>query len=230
MKVKDSARQHLLSIYEKYGSEIAIETARASLTIPKGVGTDFKPQFNGEICETVLEIVLKELCKRNKQWFYLKSVILPDTETLSDFLTEIDFVFFTESCIYCIECKSYAGNKTIINEGTVVLKDGKKRDVYKQNLLHLEVLSKLLNGFSKSPEYKIVFFNFSTGTVNDRRNQEWKKRFLLVDEKTFFTVLDEGTAVWDLEGLRRAAPKIEKFSQKNRDRHLAYVKSKHGGD
>lgn len=228
MKVKDSARKHLLDIYEKYGSKVAIETARASLTISKG-GSEFKSQFNGEICETVLEIILKELCKKNSSWIYLKSVVLPDTETLSDFLTEIDFVLITGSCIYCIECKSYAGDKTIINEGTVVLKNGKKRDVYKQDLLHLEVLGKLLHGFSKTPKYKIVFFNFSTGEVNDLRDHIWKEKFPLVNDSTFTTILENSKPVWDLVGLRRAAPKIEKFSKQNRDRHLAYVKSKHGG-
>lgn len=228
--VKDSTRKHLLLLYQKYGEDIAIETARKSLSIAKG-GKDFKPQFNGEICETVLEIILKEYCKKHQDSFYLKSVVLPDTETLSNFLTEIDFVFFTTECIYCIECKSYAGDKELCNEGTIVLRNGKSRDVYKQNSMHLDVLDKLIGPFSKEPVYKLVLFNFSTGNLIDKRTDEWKMNFPVVDEKNFRTVISKRRKkVWDVVGLRRASVKIEKFSDANRARHLEYVKKLHGGN
>ena len=149
--VKDTTREKLLALRDEYGTETAIEVARKSLKV-KASGGDFKKQFNGEVCEVVLEMILQAMIsQKHPDWFYIKGLILPDAESNNhEFLTEIDFVLFTKECVYCIECKSYAGDKTITGKGTINLANGDSRDVYKQNSMHLEVLDKMIKAFSIS--------------------------------------------------------------------------------
>ena len=69
--VKDSTRAHLLDLRNKYGTAVAIDVAKKSLAVSASDG-EFKKQFNGEICETVLEIIIQDLVKKNPEWFYLR--------------------------------------------------------------------------------------------------------------------------------------------------------------
>ena len=95
--VKDSTRAHLLYLRNKYGTAVAIDVAKKSLAVSASDG-EFKKQFNGEICETVLEIIIQDLVKKNPEWFYLKSLVIPDAAGNNpEFLTEIDFVLFTKN-------------------------------------------------------------------------------------------------------------------------------------
>lgn len=230
--VKDDTRKRLLAIEEKYGCETAVAVAKESLGVANKNKT-FKQQFNGEVCETVLEMLLrKEAKERSGDFFYMKSVVLPDAETLSDFLTEIDFVVVTSTCIYCIECKSYAGDKILSGNGTVIIKKtGKSRDVFAQNEMHLEVLDKLLRPFGKKPLYQMLLFNFATGSITDERSERAKQIFPVTDEKSIIEYLRKPkNGIWDYKGLCMAKKKIVLFSEKNRSRHLKYVQGLHGGD
>ena len=229
-KVKDSTRKNLLALRDKHGLKIATEVARKSLKVSDN-DVDFKRNFNGEICEVVLEMQLQEFMKTNKDWFYVKGMVLPDADNLnSEFLTEIDFVVFSPSCIFCIECKSYAGKTKLVDKGTFILSNGKTRDVYKQNSLHLEVLDKMLAPFGKQGKaYQMVLFDFSTGSCTDTRNLKDKKEFLYTTDKDILSVLSNTNldGHWDLVGLRMAKPKFEAYSSKARAKHLQYVKSLH---
>lgn len=228
--VKDSTRERLLALRDKYGLDVAISVAKSSLTVATNDG-EFKKQFNGEICETVLEMKIQEIMKEHSDWFYIKSLVLPDADsTNSEFLTEIDFVLFTPCCVYCIECKSYAGDKELLGAGTIKLKSGYERDVYKQNKMHLEVLDKLISPFSllEEPVYQMILFDFSKGECIDKRELQAKKEFPLANETTFEKLLkSRKVKVWDMTGLRSAKMKLEKFSKQAHSKHLAYVKSLH---
>lgn len=228
--VKDSTRSQLLLLRDQYGTDVAIKVARSALRVRSDDG-EFKKQFNGEVCEVVLEMFLQEMIKGgHPDWFYVKGMILPDAESYNrEFLTEIDFVVFTRACVYCIECKSYAGDKSITGNGTINLKSS-SRDVYKQNSMHLEVLDKMISRFSiaEKPVYQMLMFNFSHGECRDLREERAKCIFPVVDERSFasaITVSDEDN--WDLVGLLRAKPKFEKFSKVTRAKHLEYVKQLH---
>lgn len=229
--VKDCVHQKLFEMQKKYGTAATISVAKKSLKIGKS-DVEFKQQFNGELCETILELLLKDSIRdKHEDWFYSKSLVLPDAKTQSDFLTEIDFVVYTPQCVFCIECKSYQGEKQMIEDGTVVYRAG-KRDVYKQNVMHLEVLDKMIGTFSKQPSYQMILFNFSTGNMNDRRAESAKREFPVVDEKSIIKLMELCTVgkskVWDTEGLRKARVRLENFSSRNHNRHLEYVKSLHG--
>lgn len=223
--VKDVTREKLLRLKKQYGTKVAIEVASKSLRLKSNDGA-FKKQYNGEICEVVLEMILLDFIqKQHPDWFYIKGMILPDIKSNNrEFLTEIDFVLFTPQCIYCIECKSYAGNKRVEDSGTIVLEDGTRRDVYRQNSLHLNVLNNMLGKFSKNPKYKMLLFNFSRGNIQDIRDENAKLNFPVVDEKSVVSWLDDkGRAVWNMRGLSIAKTKLERYSDVNRERHLKYV-------
>lgn len=227
--VKDSTRVRLLGLRKKYGTKTAIAAAKEALRIYKG-DKSFKQQFNGEICEVVLEMLLLDVCATRDDMFYVKGLVLPDAETLSEFLTEIDFMIATPRCVYCVECKSYAGDKRIVENGTIVVQNHDFcRDVFKQNKMHLEVLNKMIGAFSKSPRYQMLLFNFSTGSIIDERDERAKRIFPVVDETSIFERMNEDglSDVWDYEGLLCAKEKLEKFSNKNRARHLKYVQGLH---
>ena len=229
--VKDSTRDHLLALEEQYGIAVAIEVARKSLRVGTSDG-EFKKQFNGEVCEVVLEMLLQKLIREeHPDWFYIKGLILPDADnTQSEFLTEIDFVVFTPQCIYCIECKSYSGTKRISGNGTINLESGRSYDVFKQNSMHLQVLNKMIQNFciSKPPAYKMILFNFSYGKCYDMREVDAKRAFPVVDDKSFSKVLSKRTRVcWDMQGLRMAKDSLETFSKRTRAKHLKYVQGLH---
>lgn len=224
--VKDNTREKLFKLEEKYGLQKTLKVAKASLSVASKDG-DFKKQFNGEICESVLELIILDLMKSKKDLFYSKGVVIPDVEKQGEFLTEIDFVVYTAECVYCIECKSYAGEKRCIDSGTIVT--GKmSRDVYKQNYMHLEVLDKLIRRYAITPVYQMLLFNFSTGNLIDERSDVAKREFPVVNENNVVRAITrKGKAAWDLEGLRQADKLIRKFSAHNQKRHLEYVKSLH---
>lgn len=228
--VKDSTRSKLLALRDRYGLDVAVSVAKSSLTISTSDG-EFKKQFNGEICETVLEMKIQEILKKHADWFYVKSLVLPDADGNNpEFLTEIDFVLFTPYCVYCIECKSYAGDKELVDAGTIKMKNGHQRDVYKQNRMHLDVLDKLICPFSltEEPVYQMILFDFSKGRCVDKRGVRARKEFPLANEQTFAELLKVRKAkVWDITGLASAKVKLEKFSERAHDKHLAYVKKLH---
>lgn len=231
MKNKNVIRENLLKVYDTYGLKVAVQAAAKTLTIVD-TDADFKMQYNGEICETVLEINLMSLiANKHYDWFYTKSLVLPDVESgNTKFLTEIDFVLFTPQCVFCIECKSYAGDKCIVDKGTIVLENGNKRDVYQQNKMHLDTLQKLINPFSKVPKYQMLLFNFARGDVHDKRDTASRHEFPIVTCKTVEDTLwryTRGDAVWDMKGLHIAKGHLEEFSDKHRAAQLAYVKSLH---
>lgn len=229
--VKDVTRKNLLLVRKRYGVDNAIAVAEKALKLPSSK-KDFHQQFNGEVCEVVLEMLLDQAIKeRHHDWYYSKSVIIPDTESMSEeFLTEIDFVVFTPQCVFCIECKSYAGKKTLIEDGTIIY-GNKRRDVYKQNLMHLELLRNLLNNFSKTPRYQMILFNFSHGEIMDKREKAAITKFPLTSYKNVITCMELITKntnkVWDMVGLKHAKLKLDIYSDNNRERHLHYVQSLH---
>lgn len=187
--------------------------------------------FNGEVCETVLQVMIADFMKRNPKrtasWRYNKSVILSDLESKSDkFLTEIDALLLTPQCIYIFECKSYAGDKQLIGKGTIKRKTGNDCDVYSQNALHLKMLRQWLNRFSRHPCYQMVLFNFSSGTMEDKRSYDAKKELPCVDEMSLFPLLREThLEVWRPEDLDVISKQFDRETAALRKKHLKYVKS-----
>lgn len=245
--IKEKTRDNLKLLYERRGYDMAVAVAREILgrnvnkALAKAPDIDkkvFKTSVNGELGESVLEIAVLEYCKNNpketKDWFYTKSMILKDpTNPKSEFLTELDFTLFTPECIYLFECKSYSGNKKLVDRGMLLRDCGNSCDVFQQSYVHIETLDKNIAGYVEhgcKPNYKMVMFNFSKGDLSDLRDDKAKYFMPCVDECDWQQVLLRGAnRVWNLNRLRPAIDKIYSASDKLRAEHLHYVRSRHKG-
>lgn len=223
----------LCDYYKNKGVAPTLQVARALLKKPvtdNSGKVDVKTNaiFNGEVCETVLEIMIKDFRSRNpkrtEDWYYCKSVILSDLESRSSkFLTEIDAVLLTPECIYVFECKSYSGDKELVGSGTIVRKNN-SFDVFKQNLLHLKILSQWVGKLSKHPVFQMVLFDFSNGTMIDKRTTEVKQRFIYASEKNIFDILREVRLItWKPETLKLIHDQFARETELLHARHLDYV-------
>lgn len=200
--------------------------------------TQFRNEVHGEVCESILECAVLDYIKRNDledKWFYKKGMILKDIDKPdSKYLTELDFTLFTPFKIFTIECKCYGGGKALVDECKVIRKGVKPYDVYKQHKAHFVTLMKNFNPFrldtTASQKYaplQVGLFDFSLGTYNDKREEEWKKKMPLLNIENIDTVLDrykDKPECWNMEGLRRGADIICKHGEKYREKHLKYVK------
>ncbi|MFG6349618.1 MAG: hypothetical protein K1W15_13040, partial [Lachnospiraceae bacterium] len=64
---------------------------------------------------------------------------------------------------------------------------------------------------------------------SDERSSAAKLELPCLDEGNVADyILAPGEVVWDLNALRIVSKKLDAFSAKTRDRHLAYVKNLHG--
>lgn len=234
--VKTAVYEVLKRYHAEKGTQVTIEVAKNTLARPMtGVGEigakEFHQNFNGEVCETILEILIEDYCKKypkeTKGWKWNKGVILPDRGNVkSDFLTEIDFILFTPECIYIFECKSYAGDKVLVRDGTINRAKGNNCDVFKQNSLHLEVLKSWMDKLSQNPVYQMVLFDFSSGKMTDSRTQDAKQFMPCVNEKTLYSIFSnrEGHA-WDTDVIESVHKLFNKETEQMRQKHLKYVKS-----
>lgn len=233
---KKTIHQLLLDYYGAKGLIPAIQVARELLKKPVVSKSEMSTQelnaiFNGEVCETVLNVMILDFMKHNptltKDWRYNSGIILSDLETQSTkFLTEIDALLFTPGCIYIFECKSYSGDKQLIGKGTITRKNGNNCDVYSQNSLHLKILNQWLHRFSEHPCYQMVLFDFSSGSMTDKRSYDAQKELLYVNDKTLYNLLRESRlSVWKPEDIAVISSKFATETDKLRKSHLKYVKS-----
>lgn len=224
---QESMHDKLFAIYDKYGLEPTFKIAHESLKAHFPT-LEAKQKFNGEVCEAVLEIQINHWIKRySVDACYIRSLILPDAKSKNkNFLTEIDMVLFTPWCVYCIECKSYSGDKILMGYGTLLGGSGKRCNVFKQNAMHLKVLDNMIGGLAVKPKYQMIMFNFSNGEITDNRSEKAKRELPVVNETNLFAEIYKlNDKNWDMGGIRKAIPIFEQFSDNNRERHLEYVQS-----
>lgn len=240
MGVKESVHTKLLDIYEKYGMQSAIQVGFMSLgsagATANGLSEDteryIKTNMNGEISESVLEIILTEYMKlhpdQTRMWHLSKGLILKNpTRPRSRFMTELDLTLFTPKCVYVFECKSYSGDKRIVSKGTILRLSGNSCDAFKQNAIHLETLHQNIQMYSKSPVYQMRLFDFSRGSAEDTRAQEYKEMFEYNTISNVLKGFSTGADVWDMSSLLPAVGVLERASDRLRPEHLRYVKELH---
>lgn len=233
---KATIHKLLLDYYKQKGLEPTLQVAKQLLKKPVVSKTDLSTAdlsaiFNGEVCETVLNIMIADFMKRNPKktasWRYCKGVILSDLETRSNkFLTEIDTILFTPGCFYIFECKSYSGNKTLTGKGTIERSNGNNCNVYSQNVLHLKIVKQWLDRFSRHPKYQMALFDFSSGSMTDQRDNDSKKVLPLVNTDNLFSLLRESRLeVWKPDDIAAIYEQFSKETEALRKKHLSYVKS-----
>ena len=191
---KNDTNKILLDYYKAKGKESTISVATKMLEL-KNHKEDkvFYAHVHGEICETVCEICILDFMKRHqaetKDWILEKGLILKDPESENKrYMTELDLTLFTPFKIFTIECKSYRGNKIFTGKCTVNRKNIHPTDVYSQHEKHYKTLIHNFEAFRittnetlKNAPMLIGYFNFSQGTVTDKRTDKWKRLMPIID-------------------------------------------------
>lgn len=240
---KEKTHYHILRAYETYGLETALRFCADLLALSDtkrlSAGFDKVSTVSGKLCESVLEIMLLDYIKQNKlkDWFYVSSLYLRDVVTQNkEFFTEIDMVLFTPQVMFLLECKNYKGFKFLRDKGTLVKpKTTQSFDVYAQQAKHLEVFVSIFDVFkldrSKRNGYQLGLFDYSIGTLEDRREDDWKTILPVVNKDNLYSYLDSfrnRSPKWDMDGVRRAVELLERDKDTTAAKHLAYVKRLHG--
>lgn len=240
MSKKFKTNAVLMDYYNKVGDvRRTIEVSRAMLK-SKNSSADIR----GELCETVLVIMLEDFIKKNHLdragWFLSKGLILKDLDNpTSDYLTELDITLFTPKKIYMFECKSYKGLKMADKELTLYTKSkngwSKKFDVYDQHTKHFLALYKYLEPFrekvnTKYKPYKIIAFDFSDGEILDKREDKYKELFPIKNENNLYSIFNtynNEPVQWDISYVRKVVEKLEENKEVLTREHLEYVTSLH---
>jgi hypothetical protein len=247
MEYKESTNAQLLALYNRSDLDNVIKVGRAMLESSLHKDNKyFMAHLHGEICETVLECIIIDYIKRyglKKQgWFYKKGLILRDVNNVkSGYFTELDLTVFTPQKIFAFECKSYGGDKKIVDKCTIKKKKGGTPfDVYDQHSKHFKVLADQLQPFriiNKNTRgfapYQLILFDFATGTTKDVREDRDKMVMPCLNEsnvENIFKLVEGKPIMWDINFVRKAVDIIDKKSEENRKKHLEYVKSLHPGN
>lgn len=246
MGYKEVTHSKILELYQNKGLKYAVNVAFSMLRTGKFKSDmQFAFDLHGEICESVLEIMVLDYCKRfpslTKQWSYSKGLILKNRMCVGrEFSTEIDFTLCTPQCIYIFECKSYSGEKDLVGNGLLTRKADVNRgikelkcNVFKQSRIHYDTLSAWVNDFvlaGAEPLIQMCMFDFSIGSLKDNRSRAAKITLPYVTIQNLYNIIDTTgcEVVWDAESLKIACGKLEKISRRLTDKHLDYVKKLHG--
>ncbi|NBH96587.1 NERD domain-containing protein [Anaerotruncus sp. 1XD22-93] len=238
MSYKKESNKTLKEYYKTHSIEDTIRVAKTMLYSDsyKDIKA-FNAHVHGEICETVLELLVMDYMKKNpvktKEWFYSKGLIIKDIDNPSNgYFTELDLTVFTPQKIFAFECKSYGGDKKITQKCMIQKKKGGRFDVYAQHEKHARVLAKQLKAFRKSlytdkPAYQLVLFDFATGTTEDVRTSANKLIMPCLNEANvlnIFSVYEDGPVIWNMEYLSRAIKIIERKHDSYAKKHLSYVR------
>ena len=203
---------------------------------------DSTPEMRGEICESVLYVMLTDfIVKHNlKDWRISKGLILKNVSDGSNpnYLTELDLTLFTPKCVFSFECKSYKGEKFLCDKGTLYLKNGvgrkKRMDIFAQHIKHFYVLEDNIRIAlkevlpSKYKSYRLLCFEFSDTPLIDERDDKYKGLFPVCTVNNLYNIFksyNERPDYWDMERINKVVDIIEKAGKKNKKSHLDYVTS-----
>lgn len=238
MSYKEASRKVLLEYRQSHSLVETIKVAKKMLESKTHKdNVVFHTHVHGEICETILEILVEDYMQRfpvkTKDWFCAKGLIIKDINNpASGYFTELDYTVFTPQKIFAFECKSYGGDKKITDICTIKKKKGGAFDVYAQHEKHAVVLSEQLRAFRKSQyigtqAYQLILFNFSTGETLDTRTVQNKLLMPCLDETNvlnIFSIYENDPVIWNMEYLKKAIAIIQKRGDENTKKHLSYVK------
>lgn len=200
------------------------------------------PEMRGEICESVLYIMLTDFIEKNKltDWRISKGLILKNIseEKSSEYVTELDLTLFTPKCVFSFECKSYKGQKRLKDKGTLYLKRSKgykkSVDIFDQHVKHFNVLEENLK-CALNPvksltykSYRLLCFEFSDTPLIDKREDKYRALFPVCNSNNLYNIFKgykDRPVYWNMDRVNRVVDIIEKATEKNTKRHIDYVSS-----
>lgn len=214
--------------------------------------TQLNNQLRGELAEVILEVLLKDvqscLKKSGIKSVIFKNMGLVEKRENGLYSTELDLVFMTEYRCYLFEVKSYSGDKVLTDE--CMLHGKRDIDIYSQSRLHLDLFKgwfescriKHINrgtGLGRLPSpYKLIFFEYSSGAVEDKRDETWRKIIPYLDVSKFHAfwnneikALSEQSAAlqWDINKSVGTMKKLDSSRQKILDYHVSRLNNKNIG-
>lgn len=235
-KYKNATKKSIENTYATYGMIPTIKIAKKMLE-----NTDYKddPLFysdvNGEICESILEMMIRDYMKKHgyTDWHISTGLVIQDPDN-SEYLTEIDVVVFTPKRVYMFECKSYGGDKKIIHKGTIAVKN-RKTDVFDQHIKHLNLLNKniercIVTRYDNISPYRLALFSFSLGNLEDVREAKYRRKFPVLTHENvlnIFSNYDDLPVQWSMKAVKKIISVYEKHSDKLTKKHLKFVKGLH---
>lgn len=242
--IKNKTFDSLISYYNKDKNlKKFVEVCKAMVKAPNST-----PEMRGEVCESVLYVILTDFIERNnlKDWRVSKGLILKDINSPKDsrFLTELDLTLFTPRCIFSFECKSYRGKKYLDEKGTLFVKSGnkykKKLDVFNQHYNHFKVLNTNLSCALLNPpndantkqykSHRLLYFDFGDIPTEDKREDLYKQVFPICNVNNVYSLFRDYSKrpkYWNMDLVNRVVDIIEQASEKNTRNHLNYVTSLH---
>lgn len=239
LSYKKGTRDSILKYYDKNGKDATIKLCRNMLLSSKHKDNKvFHTHVHGEICETVLEVLILDYMRCNqeqtKDWIMKKGLILKDPCADNRYYTELDITVFTPEMIYAFECKSYGGDKKIKDVCKIQKSSGGGYDVFKQHYRHLQVLHSNIGAFkrcnSNEKVSQLILFDFSTGVTEDVRKLKNKLLIPCLSENNvtnIFNLSKTKRQVWDMEYVRKAIDIIT--TKDNSKNHLEYVRGVRDG-
>jgi len=138
----------------------------------------------GELAEVFLVHTIEEWIKRGSlgsKWKVYPHYYIPYKSGRGH--TEIDVLLVSRNCIIVFEAKSYAGNKVIVRDCSVKVKN-RLTDIFSQNSLHCKTLYEHIQDLvlGNSGAMKSVFFSFATGNLQDDRTPDKQRLMPAIDE------------------------------------------------
>lgn len=241
LDIKDKTFESLTNYYSKVQDmDLFISVCKEMVKAKNST-----PQMRGEVCESVLYVMLKTFIEKNNltDWRISKGLILKNVDDYnSSYFTELDITLFTPECVIGFECKSYKGEKYLSDKGTLYLvKKGKSKkvmDVFDQHYKHFMALENNIRCalqpvmHSKYKSYRLVYFDFGDVPTEDRREPNCRALFPIANTDNLFNLFrgySERPKYWDMKVVNRVVDIIEKASKKNASAHLDYVASLNRG-
>ena len=244
MSYKESLYEKIFDFYDEHGIENTMDLCNELLGSNKYRDTEnFYAYTQGELCEIVLELLVKEYIEDNNLeniWIPVKSLVVRDIDYYGenskdgDYFTEIDFVIFTPYKILAFECKNYSGEKIITDRCTVNIEGRKPKDVFRQHFGHAKALEEtfrpMKSGGEDIADIKLAYFNFSKGSITDEREKRDRKIMPIIGTDNLYKFLDsfkDKGNYWDIPTIERAIKLMTKNSKKLHDSHLQYLNNKY---
>lgn len=200
----------------------------------RSIDSDSRSALVGAVGELALKYVLNCYIKeRGIKAKVFQSVITGDANNLqSSYATETDIVMVTPSVVLCFECKSYAGDITVVDKGKLLRSVGNNHDLYEQSRKHHSSMAPYLGkgmtrGDRSKPPICSSAFIFSNARLIDKRTEEWQRSFIILTLKDVYPYLDLAlskyqTPVYDFDIVCRLM-RVSSNSKSLREKHKNYV-------
>lgn len=230
--VRERTNHAFTWVFENFGYD---EFRKMAIKMKKidGISSDQYAEAKGELAELFLYITVKEWLRINNKydWKVYHHFYLPYKSGNGS--TELDVVIASQYIIVVFECKSYNGAKILTRECMLTPARSKAIDVFKQNALHCKALWEHVEPFALSDVgvLKSAYFNFSLGTLTDKRSDDNKRLMPALSEDNIIHFLNAMNKSVNRVGWRSS---ILAFTEDigrreyNAEEHVSSIKERHG--